>query len=57
MELSTIVDWRFSVKKLLESMTGAFLIVFPFLKNSYTPVSDMTCFIDIYLRVKRTEHK
>ena len=45
------------LKKLLDSTIGAFLIVFPFLKNSYTPISDMTCFIDIYLRLKRAEHK
>ena len=56
-KLSTAVNWRLSVKKLLKSMIGAFLIVFPFLKNSYSPVPDMMCFIDIYLRVKRTEHK
>ena len=53
MEKWTAVDWRFSVKKSI----GAFLIVFLFIKNSYRPASDMTYFIDIYLRVKRTEHK
>ena len=39
------------------SIIGAFIIVFPLFKNSYRPASDMTCFTDIYLRVKRTEHK
>ena len=43
-------------EKLLDSMIDASL-VFPFLKNSYRPASDMTCFIDMHLRVKRTEHK
>ena len=56
-EKSTVVNQRFSLKKFLESMIGAFLIVFPFFKNSYRPASDMTCFNEIYLRVKRTEHK
>ena len=56
-EKSTVVNQGFSLKKFLESMIGAFQIVFPFYKNSYRPASDMTCFTDIYLRVKRTEHK
>ena len=56
-KMSTAVNWRLSVKKLFKSMIDAFLIVFSFLKNSYSPVSDMSCFIDIYLRVKRTKHK
>ena len=38
-------------------MKSAFLIVFPFFKNSYRPASEMTCFTDIYLRVGRKEHK
>ena len=54
MEKSTVVNRRFSVKKFLDSMIGAFLMVFPCFKNSYRPVSDMTFFTDIYLRVKRT---
>ena len=52
MEKSTAVSRRFSVKKFWDS-----IIVFPFFKNSYRPASDMTCFTDIYLRVKRAEHK
>ena len=50
MEKPTAVDRRFSVKR--DSMIGAFLIVFLFFKNSYRPASDMTCFTDIYLRLK-----
>ena len=57
MEKSTAVDRRFSVKKFLDSILDAFIIVFPYFKNSYRPASDMTCSTDIYLRVKRTEHK
>ena len=45
------------LKIFCENSIGAFLIVFLFIKNSYRPASDMTYFIDIYLRVKRTEHK
>ena len=56
-EKSTVVNREFSLKKFLESMIGAFQIVVPFYKNSYRPTSDMTCFTDIYLRVKRIEHK
>ena len=57
MEKSTAVDRRFSGKKVLDSMIDAFLIVFPFFRKSCRPASDMTCFTDIYLRVKRTERK
>ena len=39
MEMSLAVDWRFSAKKLLDFIECAFLIVFPFLKNSYRFVS------------------
>ena len=48
---------KFSVKKFLNSIVDAFIMVFPYFKNSYRLASDMTCFTDIYLRVKRTEHK
>ena len=50
MEKPMAVTQRFPVKK--DSMIGAFLIVFLFFKNSYRPASDMTCFTDIYLRLK-----
>ena len=56
MEKLTVVDRRFFVKKFLDSITGAFIIVFPYFKNSYRPATDMTCFTDIYVRVK-TEYK
>ena len=56
-EKSMVVNRRFSIKKFLDSIIGAFIIVFPFLKNNYKPASDMTCFTDSYLTVKRTEHK
>ena len=45
-----VVDQKFSVKKFLDSMLGAFLIVLSFFKNNYRPASDKTSFIDIYLR-------
>ena len=45
MEKSTAVIQGSSVKKLLDSMIGASLIVFPFLKNSYRPVSLSGCSI------------
>ena len=45
MEKSPAVIRRFSVKKLLDSMIGASLIVFLFLKNSYRPVSLRGCSI------------
>ena len=58
MKKSTTVDKRFSMKKFSDSMIGAFLIVSHFLRKAIDrPASDMTCFTDIYLRVKRTEHK
>ena len=44
-------------RNFLDPMIVAFLIVLPFFKNSYRPASDMTFLIDIYLRLKRTEHK
>ena len=47
---STAVNRIFSVKKLLDSMIGAFLIVFPFSKKSCRPASDITCLTDIYLK-------
>ena len=46
-EKSTAVGQRFYVKKFLDSMIVAFLIVLPFFKNNYRPASDMACFIDI----------
>ena len=57
MEKSTAVDRRFSVNNFLDSMIGAFLMVFPSFKKSCRPASDMTCFTDVYLKVKRKEHK
>ena len=52
-----MVNRIFSVRKFIEPMLGAFLIVLPFLKNSYRPASDIAFLIDIYLRLKRIEHK
>ena len=57
MEKSMSVDKRFSVKKFLDSIVDALIIVFPYFINSYRPTSDMACFTDINLRVKRTEHE
>ena len=57
MKESTAVDRRFSLKNILESIVDAFIIVFPYFINSDRPASDITCFTDIYLRVKGTEHK
>ena len=48
---------RIFCETLLDSMIGPFLIFLPFFKKSRRPASDMNCFNDIYLRVKRTDHK
>ena len=40
-----------------DSMIGALLIVLPFFKNSFRPACDMTCFTDICIKTKWTEHK
>ena len=55
-ELTTVVRTCF-VRKFLDSMIDAFLIVLPFFKNSNKRASDMTCFIDINLGLRWAEHK
>ena len=57
MEKSTALNGRFSVKRFLDFLIDAFLIVFPYFKDSYRPASDVNCFTNIYLRIRRTEHK